>query len=238
MSNIIPFHFDSHPIRVQVDDDGKPWWVAKDVCDVLALANVTKAVARLKNTEKGVTPIQTHGGIQSLTIINESGLYRLIFRSDKPDAQRFQDWVFEEVLPAIRETGQYQAQSETPRVPQVKDPAIQMLIDMAVHLDEARTLAAQANAKADLAMASQQWLTIRQYVFLHQLERQMPDSAKKAYGTWLTGHCLEKGIPVEDRGVGDRNYKTEHAYHAETISQTLPQWLMRREGQLDIYRVK
>jgi hypothetical protein len=64
------------------------------------------------------------------------------------------------------------------------------------------------------------------------------DFAQMTYGTWLTGYCLEQGIPVEDRGVGDRHYKTEHAYHAETITQTLPPWLQRREGQLDIYRVK
>lgn len=124
-----------------------------------------------------------------------------------------------------------QSKRQTPTVPQVRDPAIQMLIDMAVRLDEARTIASEANTKATLALASQQWLTIREYCYLHQLERQLPASVKKAYGTYLTGYCLQHGIPVRDMGVGDRQYRSEHAYHVEVIATTLPAWLVRRDSQ-------
>lgn len=121
--------------------------------------------------------------------------------------------------------------SQYREIPQVRDPAIQMLIDLAVRLDEARTLAAEANTKATLALASQQWLTIREYTFLHSLERQLPESAKKAYGTYLTGYCLQHGIPVREMAIADRPYRSEHAYHVETIAKTLPAWLIRRESQ-------
>lgn len=88
-----------------------------------------------------------------------------------------------------------------------------------------------ANTKADMAIANQQWLTVRKYVFLHGLERQMPPSACKAYGTFLTGYCLENGIPVDDQPVADRQWGKENSYYAEAIAKTLPGWLIRQYGQ-------
>jgi len=125
MPELLPFHFGNHEVRVEVDSHNDPWWVAKDVCDILGLDQINRVMARLKPAEKGDTRIMTPGGIQTMRTVNESGLYRLIFRSDKPEAARFQSWVFEEVLPQIRKTGTYAA----PAVPQVKNPAHQLLID-------------------------------------------------------------------------------------------------------------
>jgi prophage antirepressor-like protein len=91
----------------KVDDNGVPWFVAKDVCQVLGLANVSKTLGRLPSREKGITKGYTLGGPQEIAVINEPGLYRLIVTSNKPAAEPFSDWVFEEVLPSIRKTGQY-----------------------------------------------------------------------------------------------------------------------------------
>jgi prophage antirepressor-like protein len=98
------FEFESRQVRV-VDVDGEPWWVAKDVCDVLELG--TEQIRRLDDDEKGLRKMQTLGGIQSLSVISESGLYALIVRSNKPEAKRFRKWVTSEVLPSIRKTGVY-----------------------------------------------------------------------------------------------------------------------------------
>ena len=76
---------------------GAPWWVAKDVCTTLGITDTSDAVKKLRPHEKDTAEIPTLGGPQHLLVINEAGLYRLIFRSNKPDAQRFQDWVFGEV---------------------------------------------------------------------------------------------------------------------------------------------
>lgn len=86
---------------------GEPWFVAKDVCDILELTNSRKATAGLDDEEKGVTISDTPGGQQSLTIINESGLYSLIMQSRKPKAKAFKKWVTSEVLPSIRKYGYY-----------------------------------------------------------------------------------------------------------------------------------
>lgn len=110
-SEIVPFLFKHDekqtPIRV-VMIDGEPWFVAADVCRVLELENTTTTLTRLKPVQKGLNRIYTLGGFQMMNVISESGLYKLAMRSDKPQAEPFQDWIAEEVIPSIRRTGRYE----------------------------------------------------------------------------------------------------------------------------------
>lgn len=103
---VTPFLFNTSTIRV-VTLEGNPWFVAADVCKVLKLTNTTQSLRHLDDGEKGLNRIETLGGVQRLNIISESGLYKLIMRSDKPQAKAFQDWVSKEVLPSIRKTGSF-----------------------------------------------------------------------------------------------------------------------------------
>lgn len=109
MSALQIFDYDDQQVRVRLDPNGQPWWVARDVCNVLELTDPSKTMERIKPSEKGTNRIRTPGGPQQMLVVNEPGLYRLIFRSNKPEAEAFQDWVFGEVLPQIRRTGQYVA---------------------------------------------------------------------------------------------------------------------------------
>ena len=112
MSNALQvFNFEKRDVRV-VMKDGEPWWVAKDVCEVLELGNPRQALAtHIDEDEKGVQKMDTPGGEQEMSIITESGLYTLIMRSNKPEARRFRKWVTSEVLPALRKTGSYSVKS-------------------------------------------------------------------------------------------------------------------------------
>ncbi len=103
------FSFDSRRqmVRTMTDRDGEPWFVAQDVCEVLEHTNSRMAIQSLEEDEKGVSKVYTLGGLQEQNIINESGLYNLIFRSNKPQAKVFRKWVTSEVLPAIRKQGYY-----------------------------------------------------------------------------------------------------------------------------------
>lgn len=92
-------------IRVVRDEDGEPWFVAKDVLDVLDLDKT--ALRKLDEDEKGVDSIHTPGGEQQMTIVSEPGFYKLVMRSRKPEAKAFQRWVTHEVLPALRREGGY-----------------------------------------------------------------------------------------------------------------------------------
>ena len=98
------FSYNNVNVRT-VMQDGEPWFVAKDVCDVLGLSDVSKAIQALDEDEKGTNSIPTPGGTQQLSIVNEPGLYSLILRSRKPEAKQFKRWITHEVLPTIRKTG-------------------------------------------------------------------------------------------------------------------------------------
>lgn len=106
--NLIPFSFRGAAIRIITDEHGEPWFVGKDVCDLLCYANPNDAMRRHC---KGVVkryPLQTPGGVQDLRILSEGDTLRLIVNSTMPAAQEFESWVFDEVLPTIRRTGSYQ----------------------------------------------------------------------------------------------------------------------------------
>ena len=98
-------------IRTFVTEDGVPWFVGKDVAEALGYSNARDALSKhVDKEDKGVAKCDTPGGKQDLSIINESGLYALIFGSKLESAKRFKHWVTSEVLPTIRKTGGYQKQ--------------------------------------------------------------------------------------------------------------------------------
>ena len=91
--------------------DGEPWFVAADVCRALEIGNPSMAVERLDDDEKGISTIDTLGGKQRMTIINEPGLYSLVLSSRKPEAKAFRRWISHEVIPTIRKYGGYMTKS-------------------------------------------------------------------------------------------------------------------------------
>lgn len=113
-TEIQTFNFNATPLRALTDKNGEPWFVAKDVCDILGLENSRKATADLDPDERNTVTISDGTpGNPNKTIIGEPGLYKLIMRSRKPEAKEFQRWVTHEVLPTIRKTGGYIPASES-----------------------------------------------------------------------------------------------------------------------------
>lgn len=106
MNELTVLDYNSMPIRT-IQKDDELWWVLTDVCRILEIANPRNVSARLDEDEKGVQEIDTLGGKQNVSIINEPGLYSLILRSNKPEARQFKRWVTHDVLPAIRRNGSY-----------------------------------------------------------------------------------------------------------------------------------
>lgn len=111
MSNIQIFNYRSNEVRT-AEMGGEPWFVLKDVCNILGVVNDRNVAARLDEDEKGVCQMDTLGGTQNVTVVSESGLYHVILRSDKPEAAPFRKWVTSEVLPSIRKNGGYIAGQE------------------------------------------------------------------------------------------------------------------------------
>ena len=108
--NIQKFHFETLPLNV-IDKAGEPWFIAKEVCEILELSTTSRAVENLDDAEVSKThTIDNLGRNQEVLIISESGLYTLIIRSNKPKAKEFRKWVTGVVLPNIRKTGGYALQ--------------------------------------------------------------------------------------------------------------------------------
>ena len=103
---ITPFNFENHTVRtVMVEND--PLFVAKDVCDALSLGNVSEKVRNFPSNELSSVQLMSGGQKRNMAAVNEPGLYRLVFQSRKPEAEKFKTWVFTEVLPSIRRTGMF-----------------------------------------------------------------------------------------------------------------------------------
>lgn len=138
------FAFEAYDIRIIVEN-GEPLFCASDVCKALGYGNPSEAL-RKHCVEGGITKrdTPTSSGVQPMTYINEPNLYRLITRSKMPHAVKFQDWVFEEVLPTIRKTGTY---GKTPafQIPQTMQEALRLAADQ---MDKNAALQKQIEADA------------------------------------------------------------------------------------------
>lgn len=97
------FNYEAQEVRT-FTIEGKPWFVAKDVCDILGLTNPTKALMRLDADERSNLKLGRQG---ETNIVNEYGLYSLILSSRKPEAKAFKRWITHEVIPSIRKDGMY-----------------------------------------------------------------------------------------------------------------------------------
>lgn len=107
MNELMNLTFQGSRIRMEIRG-GEPWWVLRDVCEVLDISNPSMAASRLDEDDISSTEvIDSMGRVQQATIINESGLYSLILGSRKPEAKEFKRWVTSEVLPSIRRDGMY-----------------------------------------------------------------------------------------------------------------------------------
>jgi prophage antirepressor-like protein len=135
MNEIQLFNFEGQRRVRVVIRDGEPWFVAKDVCDILCLENSRDTLAKmLDDDEADVEKIYTRSenGVEQkreMNIVNESGLYTLIMRSNKPEAKRFRRWVTHEVLPAIRKTGRYVAPVKEPTEAEIREAGRKFFTD-------------------------------------------------------------------------------------------------------------
>ncbi|MDK3020957.1 BRO-N domain-containing protein [Pseudodonghicola flavimaris] len=103
--HINPLLFEEEHLVRQVEKDKEIWFVGADVCRVLGISKVHQSLDRLDDGERGTCTVGTPGGDQDMIVVSEPGVYRLVFTSRKPVAERFKRWLAHEVIPSIRKTG-------------------------------------------------------------------------------------------------------------------------------------
>lgn len=130
MSNIIPFEFENHTVRVNLDADNEPWFNANDICKALEHGNARQALESHvdKDDVQKMDVIDSLGRNQRANHVNESGLYALILGSNLPKAKKFKRWVTHEVLPSIRKTGVYAAPASIPSLTQPTQDRVNALL--------------------------------------------------------------------------------------------------------------
>ena len=133
MKNELMYSFRDNNVRVVIKDN-EPWFVAKDICELLDISKHRDAISRLDEEERGSVIVDTLGGKQNVTAINEYGLYSLVFTSRKPEAREFKNWVTRDILPSIRKRGVYATEDFTKKA--LEDP--QFMIDALTALKKER----------------------------------------------------------------------------------------------------
>ena len=200
MSNIQIFNYQSNEVRT-VEMGGEPWFVLKDVCNILGVVNDRNVAARLDEDEKGVCQMDTLGGMQNVTVVSESGLYHVILRSDKPEAAPFRRWVTNDVLPAIRKTGSYNA-------PQLTRSQLLATALIAAHeeLEKKDKRIAELTPKgvfADAVSASSQSILVGEMAKL--LSQNGIQMGQNRLFSWMR----ENGYLIKDRKRTDYNMPTQ-----------------------------
>lgn len=189
------FDFDDLAVRT-VTRDSVPWFVAADVCRVLDIANTTQALSRLDDDE--VTLCSNEGSHRPTNFVSESGLYALILTSRKPSAKRFRKWITAEVIPAIRQTGSYDAMQPSQQKPLLvverPDNRIGKLIDAAerlLKLAESKSEPAVIAKPATRADLPPVLAFIRKR--RHELGLSIQDFAYRCGMSYPQAHMLESG---------------------------------------------
>lgn len=189
------FDFEGNQVRT-LNIDNEPWFVGKDVAEILGYSRTADAIrAHVDGEDKGVGKIQTPGGKQNLTIINESGVYSLILSSKMPNAKKFKHWVTSEVLPAIRKHGAYMTDKKAFDVVNNKDGLASLLQQAADQLRQKDIQIAEMKPKAmlaDVITASETSILVGEMAKI--LKKNGVDTGQNRFFNWLrvNGYLIKR----------------------------------------------
>lgn len=210
MNEMQVFNYKSSQVRT-VEINNEPWFVLKDVCAVLDIGSAHKVSERLDEDERNHIPLtDSLGRKQETTIINESGLYNVILRSDKPEAKPFRKWVTSEVLPSVRKHGAYMTPAVIERTLTDPDYIIQLATTLKQERQKRKALEQQAEADrpkvlfADAVSASHTSILVGELAKL--LRQNGVDIGQNRLFSWLR----DNGYLIRRSGT-DYNMPTQRA---------------------------
>ena len=235
------WNYESSEIRT-VQVNGEPWFVLADVCKVLELSSPHKVADRLENDERNQIPVtDSLGRYQNTAIINESGLYTVILRSDKPQAKPFRKWVTSVVLPSIRKHGAYMTEQTLERALTSPDFLIELATQLKTEQEQRRrletTVAAQSKQMeqdkpkvlfADSVAASSSSILIGELAKL--IKQNGVDMGQRRLFAWMreNGYLIKRcgseyNLPTQrsmERGLMEIKETSVIHYGYTTISKT------------------
>lgn len=209
MSNIQIFNYQSNEVRT-VEMGGEPWFVLKDVCAVLGISHITDTAKRMDEDEVGQTEvIDSMGRKQSTYIINESGLYNVILRSDKPEAKPFRKWVTSEVLPSIRKHGAYMTPETLQAAILNPDTMIQLCQQLKAEQDKNKALSEENAKLAPKGLFADAVSVSDRCILVSELAKLLKQNGIETGQNRLYEQLRVDGFLVKDRKRSDFNMPTQ-----------------------------
>lgn len=244
-TNLQTWNYESSEVRT-IQKNGEPWWVLADVCKVLDLSNPSKVADRLEPDEKANFELGLRGG--ATNCINESGLYAVILRSDKPQAKPFRRWVTNEVLPSIRKHGAYMTDQTLERALTSPDFLIELATQLKAEQAQRKqletTVAVQNQQIAELQPKASYYdvvLNCKDLISIGKIAKDYGWSAQK-----LNEYLHKHGVQYKQgktwllyqkyAGMGYTSTKT-HTYHGDDGREHAaePHTYWTQKGRLFIY---
>lgn len=244
-TNLQTWNYESSEVRT-IQKNGEPWWVLADVCKVLDLSNPSKVADRLEPDEKANFELGLRGG--ATNCINESGLYAVILRSDKPQAKPFRKWVTNEVLPSIRKHGAYMTDQTLERALTSPDFLIELATQLKAEQAQRKqletTVAVQNQQIAELQPKASYYdvvLNCKDLISIGKIAKDYGWSAQK-----LNEYLHKHGVQYKQgktwllyqkyAGMGYTSTKT-HTYHGDDGREHAaePHTYWTQKGRLFIY---
>ena len=190
--------------------DNEPWFVAADVCEFFGVTNRNRVLQNLDEDEKGGTQIDTPGGVQTVTIINEAGLYALVLGSRKPEAKAFKRWMTHEVIPSIRKNGAYLTPEAAYKMLSDPQNLIQLLTTLSEKNEEVKLLTSESAEKDRKIAALENECDIRRRQTIKYCAKAMYADAAIGKGENLTIRETAKELGVKEsdftKMLVDRKY--------------------------------
>ena len=208
--SVIPFDYLGQEVRV-AQRGGDPWFVAKDVCDILDLANVGQALSSLDPDERGsITIDDGTPGNPAKSVVSEAGLYSLILRSRKPQAKPFRRWVTHEVIPSIRKRGGYLTPEAIEKTLTDPDFIIRLATELKAERAARLELAAQAKADAPKVLFADSVSVSHTTLLVGELAKILRGNGVEIGQNRLFKVLRQRGYLIARNG-SDRNMPTQRA---------------------------
>ncbi len=213
MNNLQIFNYNGNEVRT-IQKDGEPWWVLKDVCGILGISKYRDTASRLDEDERGSVRVDTLGGEQEMTVVNESGLYNVILRSDKPEAKPFRKWVTSEVLPSIRKHGAYMTPQKIEEVLLNPDTIIKLATELKAEQEKRVALESKVEQDKPLVAFANSVSVAKTSILVGELAKLLKQNGVDMGQNRLFAWMRENGYLISRKGT-DYNMPTQRSMEME-----------------------
>lgn len=213
-NNLQVFNFEKKEVRTVLIND-EIWFVAKDICDVLTIQNSSRAIEeQLDEDEKLKYVLSTPGQNREMWVINESGAYALIIRSNKPEAKKFRKWLTSEVIPSIMKTGSYSVEKQLSPAEFLLQQA-QMLVDLEQKQREQGEKISNISRKLENFNGETGYRTIVAYCNEHKIDA--PLKMARIYGQKIASYCKDNSLPIGK--IPDERWGMVNSYPVKVLKE-------------------